>query len=610
MFTRQTLRHLANATSFQRGESLYDEGSVTKLRREDDAFRASVRGSQPYRVALRLPGSGPAFECSCPYNFDGICKHSVALGLAVLDAYGPNLTATAAPGTRPAARTPASDVAAAWAARSDVDKLRFLELALAKSDDLARQFLGFGSTAAPALPKNMLAALPQRLTETLETLEFDEEFYQGLQAWEEYDEYDSLRTAAAKVLAEALAPFVAELLGLARGGQLGAALRYWATACTAIYQVEEPASDEFGLFDGFGTDVLNQWHDDLAAAGWPTALFGAVLPAAELKAALKWLGLYLASPPAEWPDFELSWLPLLLALAAEPGAVPLLAAALKNARLSPDARARLALQAARTVPNDTAWREAAEALLPTDPTVAGQLLHFYATQPDPAAHLRTATVAFTTWPDRFAGYVLDTFSTAQAPDLFRAALRHRTLANGSLEDFARLRPLLTPAARAAFVKEATKAATKNQGSVAFAVELLVQEADTAALTDFVLGLEWLHVSPAAHADLALRRLAEHNHLALMLALETRTHAYLKGRAKAQRGHTLYQRLARWLAAARTTAPRLAEPVLRLAEELRVEFPTLYGLRDALREVQLLPEKPEKPEKSKRPARRGPKPKPT
>ena len=117
----------------------------------------------------------------------------------------------------------------------------------------------------------------------------------------------------------------------------------------------------------------------------------------------------------------------------------------------------------------------------------------------------------------------------------------------------------------------------------------MQEADAAALTDFVLGLEWLRVSPATNADLALRRLAEHDHLALMQALETRTRAYLKG--KALRGHDLYQRLAQWLAAARTTAPRLAEPLLRLADELRVEFPTLYGLREALREVKLLPEKP-------------------
>uniref|UniRef100_UPI00286BB564 SWIM zinc finger family protein n=1 Tax=Hymenobacter sp. TaxID=1898978 RepID=UPI00286BB564 len=89
MFTRQTLRRLANANSFARGEDYYDEGNLSKLRREGDTFLATVRGSRAYRVGLRLAGAGPEFTCNCPYDFDGICKHCVALGLAVLDGYLP-----------------------------------------------------------------------------------------------------------------------------------------------------------------------------------------------------------------------------------------------------------------------------------------------------------------------------------------------------------------------------------------------------------------------------------------------------------------------------------------------------------------------------------------
>ena len=63
------------------------------------------------------------------------------------------------------------------------------------------------------------------------------------------------------------------------------ALRYWATACRALYQIEGPAaSDDFGLFDEYGADVLNQWYAVLVAAGWP-----AVLPPTELAAGFTWL---------------------------------------------------------------------------------------------------------------------------------------------------------------------------------------------------------------------------------------------------------------------------------------------------------------------------------
>ena len=164
MFTRQTLRRLANANSFQRGQDDDDEGNLTKLCREADDFYASVRGSRSCRVALRLAAVGLEFG---PYAFDGICKHSVALGLAVLDAYTPAdlASASATPAAGPPAM-PADELAkavhAAWADRKKGDKLRFLKQALTKSDDLARQFLGFGNQLMAASPADLLATLPDR----------------------------------------------------------------------------------------------------------------------------------------------------------------------------------------------------------------------------------------------------------------------------------------------------------------------------------------------------------------------------------------------------------------------------------------------------------------
>ena len=608
MFTRQSLRQLANANSFARGQDLYDEGSLSKLRREGDSFRASVQGSRSYRVGLHLAAAGPEFTCTCPYNFDGICKHSVALGLAVLDAYLPTDLLPGLQNAPAAAGQLAAEVKAAWAARKKGDKLRFLKQALAKSDDLARQFLGYGGQPAPvsASDEDLLANLPARLTEALEALEFDEELWENSESYYEDDEGEGLQEAADELLRDTLAPFVAELLRVARAGQLVTALRYWATANAAIFQVEEPASDEYDTFGDYGTDVLRQWQADLGAADWPPALLAAVLPPAELKAALEWLGHYLANPPAQWPEFEASWRPLLLALAADAAAAPLLTEALEKAQLSADTRAHLRLQLARTLPDEAAWAKAAETLLPTDAAVAQQLLSFYATRAERPQLLRAATTAFTTWPDRFGDFVLSTFTPAQAPDLCRAALRHRALANASREDFARLRPMLTPAAIQAFVREAVAAARTRAGSVAFAAHLLAAEADAAALRDFVLGLEWLFISPAQEMEAALALLAAADATALMLELETRTRAYLTGRAGAKRGGHLYQTIGRWLALVRAAAPRLTEPVLRLAQELREEFPTLNMLKDALRQQKLLGDKPVLP---KEPARRGRKPNP-
>ena len=607
MFTRQTLRQLANATSFSRGQSYYNDGAVTRLRREGDTFHAVVHGSRSYRVTLRLAPAGPECTCTCPYDWDGICKHSVALGLAVLDGYQATDLVPAATGTAPVASGQlAAEVKATWAARRKGDKLRFLKQALAKSDDLARQFLGYGGQPMAASDDDLLADLPARLTETLETLEFDEELWENSEGYYEDDEGEGLQEAADELLRETLAPFVAELLRVARAGQLTTGLRYWATANAAIFQIDEPASDEYDTFGHYGTDVLHHWHADLEAAGWPQVLLAAVLPPAELQAALKWLGQYLAKPTGSWSEFEASWQPLLLALAADPAAAPLLTEALAAAQLSADTRAHLRLRLARTLPNDAAWAQAAETLLPTDPAVAQELLHFYLRQADQPRLLRAATTAFTTWPDRFGSFVLSNFSPVQAPDLFRAALRHRALANSSREDFARLRPLLTPAAIPAFVREAVAAAQQRRGSVAFAAELLAAETGVAALRAFVLSLEWLYITPAQEMDAALALLATADPTALLVALETRSRAYLNGHAGAKRGGPLYGAIGRWLALAHAAGPRGVEPTLRLAQELREEFPTLHLLKDALRQQKLLVDKAVMP---KEPARRGRKPNP-
>ena len=148
---------------------------MEKLRREGKGFAATVRGSRPYTGALHRGPAGSEFSCSRPYAFDGICKHKVALGLAVLDAYGAELISPN-PTTAPplADQALATAIKAAWADHRKGDKLRFLKQALAKNDDLTRQFLGFGQPADA--PANTLANLPTRLTDTLGVLNFDEDF--------------------------------------------------------------------------------------------------------------------------------------------------------------------------------------------------------------------------------------------------------------------------------------------------------------------------------------------------------------------------------------------------------------------------------------------------
>jgi uncharacterized Zn finger protein len=79
--TEAVIQRHANANSFSRGKAYYDSGAVFDIVQRDNQIQAAIEGSevQPYRVNLQFDAGGiTAAACSCPYAFDGWCKHIVA----------------------------------------------------------------------------------------------------------------------------------------------------------------------------------------------------------------------------------------------------------------------------------------------------------------------------------------------------------------------------------------------------------------------------------------------------------------------------------------------------------------------------------------------------
>ncbi|RZK45726.1 MAG: hypothetical protein EOO59_20540, partial [Hymenobacter sp.] len=143
MFTREYLQSLATATTFSRGQAYFRSGSVGKITREGDRFSARVHGTHAYKTKLTLQASGAKLNCNCPYDFEGICKHAVALGLAVLKEVGPSPTAGNA------AIGPAA-LEAALRATSATVQLAFLAEALRQDNALGQRFLAHVGAAATA----------------------------------------------------------------------------------------------------------------------------------------------------------------------------------------------------------------------------------------------------------------------------------------------------------------------------------------------------------------------------------------------------------------------------------------------------------------------------
>ena len=86
-FDIDTLRELAGAKVFERGERYFRDDLVEILAIERDRVLALVSGSEDYRAELTGRGNVIGGHCSCPaYEDWGFCKHMVAVGLAANEA--------------------------------------------------------------------------------------------------------------------------------------------------------------------------------------------------------------------------------------------------------------------------------------------------------------------------------------------------------------------------------------------------------------------------------------------------------------------------------------------------------------------------------------------
>jgi hypothetical protein len=83
--TKSYIESLATNQSFSRGKSYYQRGEVSSVVQKGNTFIGEVSGSDTYRIKIIVDSNGITSTCSCPYDWGGICKHVVAVGLAIAD---------------------------------------------------------------------------------------------------------------------------------------------------------------------------------------------------------------------------------------------------------------------------------------------------------------------------------------------------------------------------------------------------------------------------------------------------------------------------------------------------------------------------------------------
>lgn len=87
-YTENELRAFCTDKVYARGEEYLIDGMVTHLTRRGDSLCAEVEGSddEPYSLSVQFDnGHLSSASCSCPYEYEGWCKHIIAALMMYLE---------------------------------------------------------------------------------------------------------------------------------------------------------------------------------------------------------------------------------------------------------------------------------------------------------------------------------------------------------------------------------------------------------------------------------------------------------------------------------------------------------------------------------------------
>jgi len=600
MLSQTLLSHLANASSYSKGESLFHNGYVRRIKRTGNTFTGKVEGSELYELSLSLDTEPPKLLCDCPYDYGGICKHAVAFGMAVLDQFGPKIELV--PISTTAQPVPAIDLDTLWQQTTTEEKLNFLRQLLAKQPDLQTQLALF-STPDLVVPTAQPAGSLATLTESVETistavyeglsdLSFDED---GLEM-DDYDRYSEESPDPTPQIEGVLTSYANQAILALREGRLPDAF----TVCLGVYEgthaATEAQNDDYGAIDDYPAQSWQVWNELLTDAY--TQLASRVLNPDLIGKALDLMAERVQHFEADRPEQEeedkedeefyyylREFDPLLLALVTDKPSAQAMQKAIEQHKWQQFGTEYVQLRIADVLSDPDLWFRTADQFADHDTTIGLQLLERRHQLNNPPVLLQTLHRLTKSAPGKYDAFVLsnldDKALTGDDLKLYLTALETRCRQTGQLADYMRLRDYWREGQRRDFANSLLPNSTMSYMSQPLLyAQILDTEARTTDLWDWFKTFNW-NASHALPDILALVARSYPNEC-VALARERAFNELINGK----RDRRLYGTIAGWLAGL-NTLPGLRAPVMLLAGQLVAQHSTLRALKDELQKKGVL-----------------------
>lgn len=576
------IENSASPQSFQRGEEYYLDGCVEKVVKKGGVFDAIVYGSRRYNVKLYLEDGEMNFNCNCPYDYDGICKHSVAAALAVIEGnYTTDKTYENISGNK--AEEVMSFQQFREAVFDETDALKkddFLIRLFEKNADLRSQFIAFSQTDEVPESAIVIEDIRDDLKKKLSGLNFDDPDYEAYDDSYNHsgyrEEWEIMYDIGQEMIKEVFKEYKDHAVKYIKKGNLLDGIKILFGMYEGFFNVNAPASDEYDVFEDYNEELAAQFNEVMQNI--VDHLDAAVKTDSAIKQLLALLferhniyeQQYDKSKEEENIVYNMKvFEDLLLIMLVNKNIADFLNDLIVKTNVDNIEASFVLLKIADITNNQSLWADHAEKFALYEVKIAIQLMDKYYENKAKDDFYRIAKQSFKKWSDQLDKYLIDKISEDDEPEFYKQILSKLTSRTKDIKRYKELRQMLTKDEKEKFIKDNTSPET-------FYIKLLEEEERYNEIL--------LYVKNNTHSydfTQIIRPVLNVYPEECFHIIKTKTDATLLE----SRGRTIYQAIVRWLLEMKKIKGFEKESVKYFAELYNMQ-PRLPALRDEFRKANL------------------------
>ena len=463
LFDIEDLEMLASERSYERGEEYFISGVVKNVKRVENHFEAKVLGSSVYHTTLDIDDDELDFDCTCPYNYEGICKHCVALGLAILDN---NYTEVNEIQTGLTKHSP-QKFEECYSETDTQQKLSFLKQLLDKDTDLQSQFVAFIESRSGKLDEVTgidIEEIADDFGSDLEFLDFDGAIEESYQYNNHYDEGEE--ESAYELVEEVISTYSKRATDFLKKGNLLDAFRIILGMYEGCQELEEPNCQYEIFYDGYSYYVLSEVKSTLNIFAKELEI---VVKSDE--SIIQLIDLFsdrynLHNIETEEGEAEIDeavtsynakyFEAFFLSLITNNNTAEYLKNIINENNLNKRDTAFILLEIAEKNKDEKSWIEISEKYAEVEYKIAQNLLNKYKEQKQTNDFNRIAKLAYTKWNAEFDQYLIDNLDRTEQKELFVEVFTNLVSRQCNIKRYKELREYISETQKNKLINEQNK----------------------------------------------------------------------------------------------------------------------------------------------------------